>query len=148
MKPESVWGISTGVAKKEIRDWINSNHKKYWESLTGLKEAKGLIQKPSARRMKELLKLNRNQLRWVVGLFTENCHLKGHLFKLGLTDEPICKRCQENDEWAIHILCDCEATAYLRLNHWDNFFMEPNVYNDAPIHEVLHFIRSAGLIKG
>jgi hypothetical protein len=25
-------------------------------------------------------------------LFTGHCHLKGHLFKLGLTDNPICKR--------------------------------------------------------
>jgi hypothetical protein len=24
----------------------------------------------------------------LVGLFTEQCHLKGHLFKLGLTDDP------------------------------------------------------------
>jgi hypothetical protein len=31
-----------------------------------------------------LLKLNRDQLRWVVGLLTGHCHLKGHLFKLGL----------------------------------------------------------------
>jgi hypothetical protein len=26
------------------------------------------------------LKLNRDQLRWVVGLLTGHCHLKGHLF--------------------------------------------------------------------
>jgi hypothetical protein len=40
---------------------------------------------PSARRKNNLLKLNRDQLRRVVGLFTEHCHLQGHLFKLGLT---------------------------------------------------------------
>jgi hypothetical protein len=32
---------------------------------TGLKQAKGIISGPSARRMKDLLKLNRDQLRWV-----------------------------------------------------------------------------------
>jgi hypothetical protein len=37
----------------------------------------------------------------VVGLFTGHCHLKGHLFKLGLTDYPICERCIE-DESATH----------------------------------------------
>jgi hypothetical protein len=36
-----------------------------WESLTGLKQAKGFLQGPSVRRSKELLKLNRNQFRWV-----------------------------------------------------------------------------------
>jgi hypothetical protein len=36
----------------------------------------------------------------MVGLFTGHCHLKGHLFKLGLTDDPIWERCLEEDESA------------------------------------------------
>jgi hypothetical protein len=42
-----------------------------------------------------LLKVNRDQLRWVVGLLTGHRHLKGHLFKLGVTDDPICEGCLE-----------------------------------------------------
>jgi hypothetical protein len=95
--PEPAQGILIGVAKKVVRDWTNINHKKHWESTTGLKQAKGLIPGPSARRMKDLLKLNRDQLRWVVGLFTGHYHLKGHLFKLGLTDDPTCERCLKED---------------------------------------------------
>jgi hypothetical protein len=53
-------------------------------------------------RTKDLLKLNRDQLRWVVGLLIGHCHLKGHLFKLGWTDDPICERCLEEDESATH----------------------------------------------
>jgi hypothetical protein len=45
----------------------------------------------------------------VVGLLTGHCHLKEHLFKLGLTDDPICEMCQEEDESATHIVCDCEV---------------------------------------
>jgi hypothetical protein len=48
----------------------------------------------------------------------------------------------------IHILCDCEALAYLRFRHLGQFFMEPSDYYDTPINKVLHFIQSAGLIKG
>jgi hypothetical protein len=80
--PEPACGISVGVAKKTVRDWTNRKHKKYWESTTGIKQAKGLIPGPSVRRTKDLLKLNRDQLRWVVGLLTGHCHQKGHLFKL------------------------------------------------------------------
>jgi hypothetical protein len=58
--------ISIGVAKKAVRDW----KKKKLGIHNGLKQAKGLILGPSARRTKDLLKLNRDQLRWVVGLFT------------------------------------------------------------------------------
>jgi hypothetical protein len=102
--PEPACGISMGVAKKAIRDWMTMSHKKYWESLTRLRQAKGLIWGPSAKRAKELLKLNRNELRWVVGLFTGHCHLNRHLFKFGLSDSPSCERCQ--DETATHVLCE------------------------------------------
>jgi ribonuclease HI len=103
--PEPACGISVGVAKKAIRDWMNRNHIKQWESKTGLKQAKG----PCARIMKDLLKLNRDQLRWMVGLFTGHWHLNGHLFKLGLTDNPTSERCLKEDESATFILCDREV---------------------------------------
>jgi hypothetical protein len=68
--PEPACGISIGVAKKAVRDWTDRDYEKYWESTTGLKQAKGFISGPSARRTKDLLRLNRDQLRWVVGLLT------------------------------------------------------------------------------
>jgi hypothetical protein len=52
------------------------------------KQAKGLIIGHSAKRVKDLLKLDRDQLRWVVGLIAGYCHLKGHLLKLGLATVP------------------------------------------------------------
>jgi hypothetical protein len=138
--PEPACGISVEVAKKAVRDWTNRNHEEYWESTNGLREAQGFIQGPSAGRTKDLLKLNRDQLRWVVRLLTGHCHLKGHLFKLELANNPICERCLEEDQSATHILCDCQAIAYLRFRHLGEFFMEPSDYYDAPIDKVLHFI--------
>jgi ribonuclease HI len=85
--PEAARGISLGVAKKAVTDWMNKNHKTHWESTTGLKEAKELILHPSAKRKKVLLKLNRDQVRWVLGLLTGHCHVKVHIFKLGLTND-------------------------------------------------------------
>jgi hypothetical protein len=66
------------------------------------------------RSMSNLLKLNGYQLRWMVEILTGHCHLKGHHFKLGFTDDPTCEKCLEEDESATHILRDCEAIAYLR----------------------------------
>jgi hypothetical protein len=68
----------------------------------------------------------------MVGLFTGHFHLKGHLFRLGLTDNPTCERCLEEDESATHILCDCDAMASLRFRHLGQFFMEPSDYYGAP----------------
>jgi hypothetical protein len=123
---EPACGISIGVAKKAVRNWTYKKHKKHWESTTGLKQANGLILGPSARRTKDQLELNRDQLRWVVGLLTGHCHLKGHLFELGLTDDPTCERRLQEDESATHILCDCEAIAYLKFRHLGQFSMEPS----------------------
>jgi hypothetical protein len=61
---------------------------------------------------------------------------KRAIFKLGLTDNCICERCQAKDKSATYDLVT-----------WVNFFMERNYYYDTPIHEVQHFIRSVGLIK-
>jgi hypothetical protein len=122
--------------------------KKFWESTVGLKQAKGFISGPSSRRTKDLLRLNRDQLRWVVGLLTGHCHLKGHLYKLRLTDDPTCERCLQQHESATHILCDCEAIVYLRFRHLGQFFMEPGDFYDVAIIKVPHFIRSVRLIKG
>jgi hypothetical protein len=58
--PEPDCGISIGVAKKAVRDWMNRNHKQYWEFVTGQKQAKGFILGSSARGTKDLLKLNRD----------------------------------------------------------------------------------------
>jgi hypothetical protein len=87
----------------------------------------------------DLLRLNRDQLRWMVGLLTGHCHLKGHLFKLGLINDPICERCLEEDESATHNLCD-EALAHKIFRHLGHFFMEPSDYYDAPTDKILHFI--------
>jgi hypothetical protein len=52
----------------------------------------------------------------------QDTHLKGHLFKLGLTDDPTYDRCLEEDERATHVLCDCEAIAQLRFRHLGLFY--------------------------
>jgi ribonuclease HI len=146
--PEPACSISIGAAKKAVSNWLNRKHTKQWESIIGLKQAKELITEPSAKRTRDLLKLNRDQLRWIVGLYTGHCHLNRHLFKMGLMNDPICERCLEADESATYVLHDCEALAHLRFRHLGQFFMEPDDFYDVPIRKVLHFIRSVGLTKG
>jgi hypothetical protein len=51
--PEPACGISIGVAKGAVKDWMNRNHIKQWESVTGLKQAKELILGSSAKRSVE-----------------------------------------------------------------------------------------------
>jgi hypothetical protein len=74
--PEPACGISMGVAKKVVKDWTNRGHRGHWDPFSGFKQAKAPLQGPSCNKIKELLKLNGNQLGWVVALLTGHCHLK------------------------------------------------------------------------
>jgi hypothetical protein len=103
---------------------------------------------PSAKKTREFINMNRDQLWWVVGLLTGHCHPKGHLLKLRLANRPICERCLQKEESVTHILCHCEATANLRFCHMDHYFMEPSNYHVASTRKVLCFITSVGLTKG
>jgi hypothetical protein len=47
-----------GVAKKAVGDWTIRDHRKHWDSLSGLKKAKAFVQGSSANTTRELLKLN------------------------------------------------------------------------------------------
>jgi hypothetical protein len=78
--PEQCCSISMLVAKKSARDW----------KVQIPQEILG----PSANKARELLKLNRHQLRWVVGLLTG---------------------CIEKDDSITHILFDCEASISCNL---------------------------------
>jgi hypothetical protein len=113
-------------SRQESCHGLDRDHKKHWESSTGLKQAKGLIQGPSDRRTKKLLQLNRNQLWWVVGLLTRHWHLKGHLFKMGLTEFYLQMELRKDESAThTHILCECDAAAYLRFHHLGHYFMGP-----------------------
>jgi hypothetical protein len=43
-------GISVRVAKKAFRDWTIRDHRKQWDSISGLTQAKTLKQRPSAKK--------------------------------------------------------------------------------------------------
>jgi hypothetical protein len=88
---------------------------------------------------------DRNHVGLVVGIFTGHSP-KRTPFQNGI-DSPICVRCLEKDETATHILCDCEAIAYVRFRHMGHCFMEPDNYHNAPVRALPHCIRSVGLLK-
>jgi hypothetical protein len=138
--------------QEAVRDWTNRNHTKKSGNLQQ-DSKQGTYTKALCRRTKDLLKLNRYKLGWVVGLFTGHWHLKGHPFKQGLTDDPTCERCLEEDESATHILWDCKAIANLKFRHQGQFFIEPSdwllwrPYKQSPTFHSRYRINK-GLIKG
>jgi hypothetical protein len=87
MGPEPACGILKRVKSGPLGTGRKENARKSWESTPEQKHAKDFLQEPSAKRARELIRMSRNQLR----LLTGYCHLKGHLFELGLLNSPTCE---------------------------------------------------------
>lgn len=61
------------------------------------------------------------------------CHPNGHLFKLGLANNPWCGRCKLAIETAFHILCDRAALATLRFRHLGKNMMKQCDFEKIPV---------------
>ncbi|KAG8302636.1 hypothetical protein J6590_028554 [Homalodisca vitripennis] len=67
---------------------------------------------PSSKVASDLLSLNRSMSSKVIGLITGHGHLRKHLHRVGiLQEDPLCGRCNEQEETAEHLLFDCPAIA-------------------------------------
>lgn len=64
----------------------------------------------------------------MIGPLTGHCHLKKHLFEVGLTDSSGCDRCEQATETTMH--CGCEALATLRFGQ---HFMKSDDLEDISI---------------
>jgi hypothetical protein len=82
--------ISATVVRGVIRDWASRKHKEYWLSIRGKRQAKDFPKKTLCKKGGELLSLSRNYLRVMAGIVRGHCHLKGHIFTLGLVNSPKC----------------------------------------------------------
>jgi hypothetical protein len=84
--------------------------------------------------------------RQVKGLLTGHCHLKGHLFKLDLTDSPTCGRFHMKTQTASHILCECLTLAKLRFHCLSTHITELSHYDEIPLCKILYFNSGMGLL--
>jgi hypothetical protein len=114
--------------------------------MNGQGQGKDSLKTPSSITAGEL-NLSRNQLRIMTGFSTGHCHLKGHLFKLGLVNSPPCDRRQQASQMASHILCDCGPLATLRFRHLSHHFMESGDIEDMSLNKTLHFVQDVELLN-
>ena len=71
----------------------------------GRSQARELISGPNLATGARLLSFNRTQSRVVIGLLTGHNTLRRHLYVMGLSNNPICRKCGTEKETSVHILC-------------------------------------------
>jgi len=86
------------------------------------RQAQKLISGPSLATEARLLPFNRTQSRVVTGLLTGHNILRIHIYLMGLSNNPTCRKCGTEEETSVHILCECEVLVSFRHAHLDSFF--------------------------
>ena len=72
-----------------------------------------------------MIDLPKKDLRTLLGLYTGHYPTKGHLHKMGLEENGLCRLCHEEMETTEHLLCNCLAAARRRIVHLDRGFPTP-----------------------
>ena len=93
----------------------------------------------------QLLSFNRTKSR-VIGLLTGYNTLRRHLYIMGLSNNPTCRKCGTEKETSVHILCECEALASLRYIHLGSFFLDPEDIRELGMGAIQNFAKGTGLL--
>ena len=109
-----------------------------------MRQAKTIIGELNLKWYKDTRKLKRNDLRMVTGFITGHCRLRGHLKKLGIEENGMCRFCDEEEETPIHLLTDCGAMLHKRKECFNIYCLTDREINKVkPL--VLNFIKKTGL---
>jgi len=104
------------------------------------------MQGPSPATKVQSLSFNTTQSRVVTGLLTGHNNLRRHLYVMGLSNKPSCRKCGSEKETSVHILCECEVSASLRRAHLGTFFLDPEDIMNLFIGAIWDFGKGTGLL--
>ncbi|XP_017483511.1 PREDICTED: uncharacterized protein LOC108372329 [Rhagoletis zephyria] len=118
IRPEPFLAIGPSTIKEELRKERNRLRNQHWGNTTGLRQAKHLLGGYNLTRYGETLNLSKGKLRIITGFLTGHCRLRGHLHKLGIWSNDLCRFCDVNEETPVHLLSECEAVERRREGTW------------------------------
>jgi hypothetical protein len=72
-----------------------------------------------------LLSFSGTVSRVVIGLLTGHSALRRHLYVMGLSNNPTCRKCGTEKETSVHVLCECETLASIKHSYLGSFFSDP-----------------------
>jgi len=65
---------------------------------------------------------------------------------MGLSSNPICRRCGTEEETSFHVLCACEALASLRHSYLGSSFLDPEDIEKLNIGGIWKFAKRTGVL--
>ena len=95
---------------------------------------------------RHFLSFNSTQSRVVIGLLTGHNTLRRHLYMMGLSNNPICRKCGTEEETSVHILCECGALASLIHIYLGSFFLDLGDIRVLDMGLIWNFAEGTGLL--
>jgi hypothetical protein len=83
---------------------------------------------------------------FVIGLLTGHNTSRRHLYIVGLSNNPTCKKCGTEEETSVYALYECEALASLRHSYMCSFFLHPEDIRKLSIGAIWNFAIGTGLL--
>ncbi|CAH1974332.1 unnamed protein product [Acanthoscelides obtectus] len=145
--PEPALGVTAHKARRKMETWVARQHSQKWRSISRhLRQARELIEGPSAKDGRFCLSLGRANLRLLVGLLSGHNTLRRHLHVMGVAEDPLCERCGVEEETSAHVLCRCEALSYYRQTILGSITLDPQDVKELGLKAILNFAKRARLV--
>ncbi len=138
--------LARGALLTALKVRSRYKHRQRWHTLTGsCRQSKEAIKAPfEPGQAKRMQRLERGDLRLVVGLLTGHCRLNRHLSLLKVVDHPRCPRCGAAEETVIHFGGACPAYWMKRIMHLGKPHLTLDEMWEKPVSKILAFAKDTG----
>lgn len=130
--PEPVLKIASSSVIRAIENELMHRFRQHWKEQS-LRQSKVFLKGPCKKMTRQLLQLKRSDLRVLTALLTGHGPFYRHLYNMGLSETPLCRFCELEDETGCHLLRDCPALSFKRWRCTGE--------TDVPIQQILKFSR-------
>jgi hypothetical protein len=118
--PEPFFGYSSMKYKTDLNEWIEQRKKDHFSDL------------PSDSLAKRFLSYS----------FNGHFGLRYHMHRIGKGLEDTYRLCMEESETAQHVMCECPAVAWIRLETFGKGFMSPQTVKSLKPKSILGFLKA------
>lgn len=133
--------LAKSWARQTINDWTRKKVDQRWANLQSCRQTKDFLRKSLPLGTVSMIRnLPRGVLRYLTGVLTGHFTFKKHLNRIGLSEETLCPRCEEDEDTAFHLLCNCPVLALRRKKYLGDYTLSERETSRIKIDAVLSFI--------
>lgn len=136
-EPQTI--IKRSIARETKEKWTTKSITNAWRASTTGEHTKCFLRELNQIVSQQILNMNKNHTRIVIGLITGHCKVNSHLVKMRLRDDPDCELCGRTQETAMHIISECESIKSVRKHVYGKEIVETQQILKHPVKKLINF---------